>query len=163
PVNDVSQPTGSFDFAGLDIDDIERIEILSGPQASLWGSDAIGGVVAVVSREPNGVRATLDGGAFSTYRGSFAAGQGTGRWARGVPASHIRSDGISRADPRNDYRAAGFPAYHPSEDDGMKGTTAGLRGRIQISDTVSLDGSVRYNDSTTDTDGYPAAIGYALG
>ncbi len=162
PVNDGSQPTGSYDFAGLDIDDIERIEILSGPQASLWGSDSIGGVVSLISREPAGLRATVDGGAFGTVRGSFGAGRSADRWAIGVTASHIRSDGISKADPRNNYAAFGFPAYHPSEEDGVETTTAGLRGWITVSDTVELDGSVRYNDSTTDIDGYRAAVGYVL-
>ena len=46
PMNDPSDPNGAFDFAALDLADIDRVEILSGPQGSLWGSEAIGGVVA---------------------------------------------------------------------------------------------------------------------
>ena len=62
PVNDPSQPAGGFDFAGFDLTDVERIETLSGPQSSLWGSDAIGGVIAFTSRELDGLRAEAEAG-----------------------------------------------------------------------------------------------------
>ncbi|MFY7853195.1 MAG: TonB-dependent receptor plug domain-containing protein, partial [Brevundimonas sp.] len=44
PVNDAAEPNGAYDFSSFELADIERIEVLSGPQSSLWGSDAIGGV-----------------------------------------------------------------------------------------------------------------------
>ncbi len=47
PVNDPSQPQGSFNFSSLDLASTQRIEVLSGPQGALWGSDAIGGVVSI--------------------------------------------------------------------------------------------------------------------
>ena len=78
PVNDPSQPAGGFDFAGFDLTDVERIETLSGPQSSLWGSDAIGGVIAFTSRELNGLRAGLEAGSFDTRRGRLQIG-----WAGG--------------------------------------------------------------------------------
>ncbi|HEY9219690.1 MAG TPA: TonB-dependent receptor plug domain-containing protein, partial [Phenylobacterium sp.] len=55
PVNDPADPSGAFDFGALQLADIERVEVLSGPQGSLWGSDAIGGVIAFQSRELDGV------------------------------------------------------------------------------------------------------------
>ena len=51
-VNDASAPGGGFNFARLDTENIERVEILSGPQSTLWGSDAIGGVVSVTTKRP---------------------------------------------------------------------------------------------------------------
>ncbi|WP_313452440.1 TonB-dependent receptor plug domain-containing protein, partial [Brevundimonas sp.] len=42
PVNDAAEPNGAYDFSSFELADVERIEILSGPQSSLWGSDAIG-------------------------------------------------------------------------------------------------------------------------
>ncbi len=41
---------GGFDFAHLDVAGVERIEVIRGPQSALFGADAIGGVVHVVSR-----------------------------------------------------------------------------------------------------------------
>ena len=55
PVNDPSQPAGGFDFSGFQLSDISRVEVLSGPQSSLWGSDAIGGVIAFTTQELNGL------------------------------------------------------------------------------------------------------------
>src|SRR5207244_11608743 len=62
--NDASQPSGGYDFANLELADIERVEILSGPQGSLRGSDAIGGVIAFTTREEDGWRASLEGGSY---------------------------------------------------------------------------------------------------
>jgi vitamin B12 transporter len=145
PVNDASQPAGSYDFAGLDLADVSRVELLSGPQASLWGSDAIGGVISFTTREPNGVRADVEGGSFGTSRVSGAVGRSTDRWALGVTVSDFASTGISAADSRNGN----------TEPDGYRDLTLGARGRVSLTDWISLDGQVRYNKSVTAIDGYP--------
>ena len=139
--NDASQPAGGYDFADLDVSDIQRVEVLSGPQGSLWGSDAIGGVIAFTSREENGWRANIEGGSYSTVRGSAGAGQSSEAWAANLSVSGYDSAGISKAD--------GFP-----EKDGFWSWTAAGGGRIKLSPAVTLDGRLRYNSSRTDTDGY---------
>jgi vitamin B12 transporter len=145
PVNDASQPEGSFDFAGLDLADVSRIEVLSGPQASLWGSDAIGGVISFTTREPDGVRADFEGGSFGTTRISGAVGRSTDRWALGLTASDFASQGVSAADSRNGN----------SEPDGFRDLTLGARGRVVVNDAITLDSQLRYMKSRTDLDGYP--------
>ena len=50
-VNDPSQ-SSEFDFSQLLTDDVERIEVIRGPQSALWGSDALAGVVNIVSARP---------------------------------------------------------------------------------------------------------------
>src|SRR5665213_2226937 len=69
PVGNASEPNGTFDPSSLQTVDIERIEVLNGPQGSLWGSDAIGGVVAITPREIKGVEASAEGGTYGTARG----------------------------------------------------------------------------------------------
>jgi vitamin B12 transporter len=66
-----SATTGDFNFATLAIDQIERIEVVRGPQASLYGADAIGGVVNIVTkrgRGPLSATALVQGGSFETHR-----------------------------------------------------------------------------------------------
>ncbi len=61
-VNSVQQ--GLYDFGSLPLDRIERIEIVRGPRAALWGSDAIGGVIQVFTRDPGQRGAQLRTGRF---------------------------------------------------------------------------------------------------
>ena len=141
PQNDPSQPAGGYDFSSLDLADIERVEILSGPQGALWGSDAIGGVIAFTSRELNGWRGALEGGSLGTVDGSAAIGRRTDAWAAGLSVSGFSTDGISKA--------AGF-----LERDPFWTWTAGGYGRWSFAPKVSLDGRLRYNQSRASTDGY---------
>jgi vitamin B12 transporter len=146
PVNDAAEVNGAFDFSGLELSDIERIEVLSGPQSSLWGSDAIGGVIAFTTRELDGLALEAEAGSFDTVRGRLAAGVSTARYGFGAWVSHFDTDGISAADA-----ADGNP-----ESDGFTSTTAGARGRYAFSETLSVDGALRWTDSDADLDGYPA-------
>ena len=50
PINDASDPTGAFNFGIDTLADVERIEIIRGPMAALYGSGAIGGVINLISR-----------------------------------------------------------------------------------------------------------------
>lgn len=151
PVNDASEVNGAYDFSGFELGDIDRIEVLSGPQSSLWGSDAIGGVIAFTTREIDGLRAEAEAGSYDTVRGRLAAGVANETWALGAYVSHFDTDGISAAD-----EADGNP-----EADGFTNTTLGLKGRYAVSDTVKIDGSARWSESEADLDGYPAPT-YAL-
>ncbi|WP_374516983.1 TonB-dependent receptor plug domain-containing protein [Brevundimonas sp.] len=146
PVNDPAEVNGAFDFGGLDLADVERIEVLSGPQSSLWGSDAIGGVIAFTTRQTDGLDLDLEAGAFDTRRGRLAVGTVSEDRALGAWASHVTSGGVSAADARNGN----------TEDDGLTSTTIGARGRYVVSPALSLDGSLRWTGAEVDLDGYPA-------
>ncbi|MBF0666096.1 MAG: TonB-dependent receptor [Brevundimonas sp.] len=146
PVNDPAEVNGAFDFGGFDLGDIERIEVLSGPQSSLWGSDAIGGVIAFTTRETDGLALDVEAGSFGARRGRLAVGTADADRAVGAWLSHLVSDGISAADARDGA----------SERDGLRSTTAGIKGRYAFFPSISVDGTLRWTDARVDLDGYPA-------
>lgn len=141
--NDPSSPNGGYDFSSLDLDDVERIEILSGPQGSLWGSDAMGGAIAFTTREADGWRASAEAGSFGAVRGTAAFGVSDDQRAFGMSAAAYASEGVSKA-------------ANGTEDDGFDSWTIGANGRLTLSDSVRLDGRLRYNQADVDIDGYDA-------
>ncbi|MDE3036250.1 MAG: TonB-dependent receptor, partial [Nitrospirota bacterium] len=74
-----SATLGSYDFANLTTDNIERIEILRGAQSMLWGSDAMGGVINIVTKKgagPTTANAFVEYGSFNSIReGTQLAGK----------------------------------------------------------------------------------------
>jgi len=74
-VNTATQ--GLIDFAHLPLAQIERIEIVRGPRAALWGSDAIGGVIHIFTRDPS--KAFFEARAGSYGRAGLSAGLGASR------------------------------------------------------------------------------------
>ena len=149
PVTDPSQPSGGFDFAALDLYDVKRIEVLTGPQGSLWGSDAMGGVISITTREPDRLSATLEGGSFDTWRGGVSAGVSQDAYAFGASLSGLTSDGIPKA--------AGTNVDNP-----FSNWTGALNGRVQLSDKITLDGKLTYDQDRVSTDSFPPPD-YALG
>lgn len=145
-VNDPSNPGGLFDFAHLTLDNIERIEILRGPQSSLYGADAIGGVIQIFTKTGTGkpkAAFSSEGGSFGTYR---LSGSSSGRlkpFRYSVAASQLKSHGFSAAD----RHLAGN-----REDDGYRNTTVSARLDWEPNPTFALDGTMRYSRAETDID-----------
>jgi vitamin B12 transporter len=141
PVGDPADPNGTFDPSQIQTSDLAKVEVLSGPQGSLWGSEAIGGVIAFTTREENGLRAEAEGGSFSTARGALAGGVSEQRYALSASVASYRTDGVSKA-------ASG------TEKDGFATTTANLGGRLDVTPNLRLDARLRYTDSNIHIDGF---------
>ncbi|MCR9270065.1 MAG: TonB-dependent receptor [Hyphomonadaceae bacterium] len=133
PVNDPSQPSGGFDFARVDTENIERIEILKGPQSTLWGSDAIGGVVSIITKDPEpgfGGTAFAEYGSFNTLRGGASVGNANEVGDFRFAVTGTSSDGISKADENNGN----------SEEDAYESVTVSAKGGLNFGDArVSAD------------------------
>ncbi len=92
---------GGFDFGHLPVGDIERIEVLTSPQSALYGADAIGGVIQIVTRRGGAPRldAVVEGGSEATARTSVSAAGSSGPWTFGGGAEYRRSDGFTGIAP----------------------------------------------------------------
>lgn len=91
---------GSYDAAHLPLFDVERVEVVRGPQSAIYGSDAVGGVVQLVSRRGGPLRATglVEGGTFGTWRANGAANGTSGRLRWGG-AEQLTTDGYTGIAP----------------------------------------------------------------
>ncbi|HSW30789.1 MAG TPA: TonB-dependent receptor [Longimicrobiales bacterium] len=97
----VNQPGGAFDFAGLTLENVERIEVVRGPASSLYGSDAMAGVIHVITRSGRGAprwEAGIRAGSFGRREASLQVGGGGGDSGWSFSLARFRTDGVL---PRN--------------------------------------------------------------
>ncbi len=109
-VRAASPATGLYNWATLPLSQIERIEIVRGPRAVLYGSDAIGGVIQIFTRKADGLSARAELGAHRTRALQAGFGGGGERVNYSINAETRRSDGYSATNP-----GAGF-YYDPDRD-----------------------------------------------
>ena len=135
--NDPTSPERAFDFSTLTVDDIDHIEVLRGPQSTLWGSNAIGGVVNIISKRgegpPSGYLYTEDG-SYNTFREGAGVSGGNKTINYSLSVSQQDSEGIRAVDGR-------FPDRQPN---GYSIMTTADRFGWNISDALSIDFIGRY-------------------
>ncbi|MGU3391742.1 TonB-dependent receptor plug domain-containing protein [Sphingomonas sp. M1A8_2b] len=145
-VNDPSSTGGGFNFANLLSSSIERIEVLRGPNSVPWGSQAIGGVVNIITATPTeGVQARANaeyGYADSVFASAGVSGA-KGPVSGSLTGGYLRTDGISSA-------ASG------TERDGYRQYGAAGRLGVEFAPGIGLDLRGYYADSKVDIDGFPA-------
>lgn len=98
-VNDASGANNEFDFNSLMTGDIEKIEVLKGPQSALYGNDAMAGVINIITRRGEGetrVRGTIEGGSYGTFRQQASLTGGTEQADYALSAANLSTDGFSR-------------------------------------------------------------------
>ena len=115
PVQDPSSTDNSFDLRLLNPDNIERIEIVKGSQSVLYGSDAIAGVINIITKKgghtPLSLSAQESYGSLNTSQTGVSAGGSRGKWDYNADFTNYRTDGISEAtdtvpgtfDPKDGY------------------------------------------------------------
>jgi len=141
-VNDPSSPNAAFDFGGLLAGNVERIELLRGPNSIVWGSQAIGGVVNIETALPATaltLRTTAEYGTYDTLSGQVSIAGSSGALGYSLGGAF--------------YRTEGFSVFSGgSERDGSR--QAALNGRIALTlaEGVELDLRGAWSDGRTDYD-----------
>ncbi|WP_120715942.1 TonB-dependent receptor plug domain-containing protein [Tsuneonella amylolytica] len=144
-VADPAAPSGGFDFGNLAAGEIESLDLLRGSNSTIWGSDAIGGVLAVTTRARRGLSASAEyGGDDSSYL-TASGGAGGDRFFVGGSAGWQRTDGFSAA-------ATG------TEPDGFAQWSVNGQARAYLSDRFELFAQGRYAKGDLDIDGFPPPL-----
>lgn len=140
---------GGFDFSQLALGDIDRIEVVRGPQSALYGADAIGAVVQIVTRQGGPIRASglAEGGSFGTSRLAAGTSGSSGRWRWGGAAERFSSAGFEGVAPATGERV--------SNDDWLSSHASGTLS-WRSSGGLDLGGTATF--TTTDR-GYPGPFG----
>jgi len=136
--------TGSFDFSGINVDDIERIEIVKGPQSPLYGSEAMAGVINIVTKKGEGkpgVDASFGAGSYGTYKPSFTFSGGDKLLDYRFTTSYFSTGGISSA-------------RDGSEKDGYKNASFSGKFGFRPAEKVELELSGRYYYARSEFDGF---------
>lgn len=145
-MNDVSHPAAGFDFGSLVTGNIDRIEVLRGPSSVLWGSQAVGGVVSLTTRNPSEKLTSKVRGEYGyadTARAYADLSDTVGSVSYLVGGGHERSDGISAA-------------ANGSERDGFKASAANAKVLVRLADNVTVDLRSNYLETRFSFDGFPA-------
>ncbi|HEV2263858.1 MAG TPA: TonB-dependent receptor [Stellaceae bacterium] len=147
-VTDPSTPNGAFDFSQIPTWDIKRIEVLRGPQSGLYGSDAIGGVINIITKTGKGpalFNGMAEGGSFATFNQAAGVSGSQGRANYDFNFVHLRTADLP-VTPTNLLQ----PGEARNDDFYSNKNYAGKVG-AQLTDNFSVNIIGRYVDTLTRT------------
>jgi vitamin B12 transporter len=155
-----SATLGSFSLESLPLERIERVEVLRGAAAALYGPDAIGGVIQVFTRQPvDGIRRSVTAGLGTDGQNQLGASlQGrSGAWGYSLGASHERANGINVKAPA----ASGFN----KDEDAYQFTSVDGSLQWTLSEQHALNLNLLVSEGEYDFDGapFPAVAGTNAG
>jgi vitamin B12 transporter len=145
--NDPSSTSNAYDFSRLSTDNVERIEVLRGSQSTLYGTDAIGGVINIITKKGDGPAQFTGTAEYGNHNSSFLSGGVSGSTEKLRYSATVSND-----------QTNGFSAFNKTrggvETDGNRSTTFSGRLDGSITDAISAYTTLRYNNSRAEFDGF---------
>ncbi len=144
-----SPSTGSVDISGIATSDIERIEIIKGPQSTLYGSEAMAGVINIITRQgtdQSKVSLTTEAGSYRTVKNTATLAGANDLWNYRLTADRFDSDGIS-------------VAKSGSERDGYQKSAVSSRIRLTPTEKAQLGLNLRYGRDRSELDDFLYGVG----
>lgn len=151
-VNLTNDPSGVYDFSALPIDNIDRIEVLRGPQSTLYGSDALAGVINIITKKGNGApkfSLLAEGGTYNTYKTQLGLTGSVQKLNYSVALSRTGSDGFSNASEK----------YGNKEKDGYTFNNLSSILGYNISENTEVNFYTRFTKSKSYYDQFGGAYG----
>ena len=155
-VSDPSTPNGAFDYAHLLTADIQQLEILRGPQSGLYGSDAIGGVISIITRKGDGparATASIETGSFNTFNQAAGVSGSQDNFNYALNVAHLHAGDI----PVTPLQL--LPPGQKANGNNYDNMTYSTKLGADINEYWSVNSVVRYTDATllfTGDSGFPS-------
>jgi len=144
---DPSAAQPSYDFGHLMVTDIERIEIVRGPQSTLYGGDAIGGVINIITKKGKGAprgNASLEYGSYNSKNVKASLSGSQNKLSYALSASYLNSHGYSSADERNGN----------DETDGNENLSVNANFGVKLNDILDIETKLRHMRSHIEYDSW---------
>lgn len=155
-VNDPSGAAGDFNFALVAPGTVDRVEVLRGPQSALYGSDAMGGVINIITKKGSGpaqYSIRTEGGSYGTASTTASMSGSSGPWTYAMTGSGQHTNGFSSYG----YRIPSIEAKYPNlEKDGMDRIGGSARVGYDAGEGFRFDAGVM---STFTRGAYDASFG----
>ena len=134
---DPSAPQPTYDFGHLMVTDIERIEVVRGPQSTLYGGDAIGGVINIITKKGKGkprTNVSAEVGSFYTKKLGAGISGSQNKLSYALSASYLNTAGYSAYDDRNG----------DVDSDGNENLTVNANFGVQVTDNLEFETRLRH-------------------
>ena len=150
-----SASAGLTSFELIPVDQIERIEIIRGPRSSLYGSDAIGGVIQIFTRKNTGIVASIGSGSYDTRNYNLGFGTSNDKLKFSLHINHMQSEGYDSLGSYNTYPA---PTYSPvlvteTDNDNFDSSSITTELGYKFHSAINLELTTLYSEGLTRYDG----------